>query len=50
MKKVRVDIVSSTFEQKRFVRCSYQALKYNIVYFDENCQAAIIFNNLAALT
>ena len=30
------------------IQCSYQALKYSIVYINENCQAAIIFNNIAS--
>ena len=29
------------------IQCSYQALRYSIVYINENCQAAIIFNNIA---
>ena len=29
------------------MQCSYQALRYSIVYIDENCQAAVIsFINL----
>ena len=28
------------------IQCSYQALRYSIVYIDENCQAANAFNNL----
>ena len=28
------------------IQCSYQALRYIIVYIDENCLAADIFNNL----
>ena len=28
------------------IQFSYQALRYSIVYINENCQAAIIFNNL----
>ena len=43
--------VSSTFDEKRMIiyisfRCYYQALSYSIAYMNENCQAAIIFNNL----
>ena len=29
------------------IQCSYQALRYSIVYINENCQATIIFNNIA---
>ena len=29
------------------IQCSYQALRYTIVYVNENCQAAITFNNIA---
>ena len=38
-------LVSSTFDKKikTLIQCSYQALRYSIVYIDENCQAAIIF-------
>ena len=32
------------------IQCSYQALRYNIVYIDENCEAVIIFNNLGIWT
>ena len=28
------------------IQCSDQALRYSIVYINEDCQAAIIFNNL----
>ena len=28
------------------IQCSYQALRYSIVYINENGQAAIILNNL----
>ena len=30
------------------IQCSYQALRYSIVYINENCQAAIIFINIAS--
>ena len=29
------------------IQCSYQALRCSIVYINENCQAAIISNNIA---
>ena len=42
--------MSSTFDPKNdslyITQCYYQALRYNIVYINENCQAAIIFKNL----
>ena len=28
------------------IQCFYQALRYSIVYINEDCQASIIFNNL----
>ena len=61
LRSVLGKLVSSTFfekkkekekekkEKKDFLRiipCSYQAFRYSIVYINENCQAAIIFNNL----
>ena len=30
------------------IQCIYQALRYSIVYINENCQAAIIFINIAS--
>ena len=39
-------LVSVTFDKNRMIPQSvftYQALRYSIVYIDENCQAAIIF-------
>ena len=39
-------LVSLTFDKNRMTPHSvftYQALRYSIVYIDENCQAAIIF-------
>ena len=32
------------------IQCFYQALKYSIVYINENCQTVIIFNNLGIQT
>ena len=40
------ELVSLTFDKNRMTPHSvfpYQALRYSIVYVDENCQAAIIF-------
>ena len=44
-------LVSSTFDKKKNdtlynIQYSYQALRYSIVYINQNCEAAIIFNNL----
>ena len=48
-------LVSLTFEKKNsdplyIIQCSYQILKYSIVYIDENYPAVIIFNNLGIQT
>ena len=48
-------LVSSTFHKKKndplyILHCSYQAIRYSIGYIDENCQAAIIFNNQGIYT
>ena len=44
-------LVSSFFDKKNDplynIQCSYHILRYSIVYFNENCQAAITFNNIA---
>ena len=44
-------LVSSFFDKKNDplynIQCSYHVLRYSIVYFNENCQAAITFNNIA---
>ena len=41
--------VSSFLDRKvlYIIQCSYQALRYSIVYINENRQAAIICNNIA---
>ena len=62
MESVRVNIVrgnlrpvlskleSYIFDKKNeslyLIECSHQALRYGVVYIDENCQTTIIFDNL----